>query len=443
MVNVPSPERVVVLDTETTGLSPAARIVEIAVIEVEPRTGRLGPAVHHLINPQTPIPAMATRIHGICNADVRNQPTFGAIAGELSGFLRGATLAIQNARFDRRVLDAELARSGQPPLESLGVRIVDTLEVSRDLFPLLPKHSLDAICDRVAVDRAGRAVHHGALVDAQLLAETLPKFAREYDAWCALAEAGCARGLDSFERDLRAPLTDLLDSPSATTPEYADRALSRIAAAQSWLRRWDDWFVARAEALVGADGWCCKHFSARWTSSQSASWKDAASAYLSAGDLDAFRSESSTRVLTPHPDGAETEALSALDADLTADNIVNSTACIARAAVLLRTTRDTLDTVRAESARHPTAPRGRRVHAPQRDVAAVEASLRGLQSRSRHARPRSRCRAVHDDPPPHPHRGTRTPPPARRCSAKNPPLERLGGAWARGGAVTLTALPSR
>jgi DNA polymerase III epsilon subunit-like protein len=84
MVNMPSAERVVVLDTETTGLSASDRIVEIAAIEVEPRTGRLGPAVHRRVNPGKPIPRAATRIHGIRDADVRDEPPFAALAGEFS-----------------------------------------------------------------------------------------------------------------------------------------------------------------------------------------------------------------------------------------------------------------------------------------------------------------------------------------------------------------------
>jgi DNA polymerase III epsilon subunit len=388
MVNMPSAERVVVLDTETTGLSTSDRIVEIAAIEVEPRTGRLGPAVHRRVNPCKAIPRAATRIHGIRDADVRDEPPFAALAGELSGFLRGSILAIQNARFDRRVLDAELARSGQPSLADLNVRIVDTVEVSRSLFPLRAKHSLDAICDRIAVDRGDRAEHHGALVDARLLAATLPKFAREYDAWCALAEADCASAVDGFERDFRATVSNAVDWTYATTPERADRALSRIAAAQSWLRSWEDCFAARAQTLVGDDGWCCKHYAARWTSSKNISWKNAANAYLSPTDLDAFRTESASAVLTPRPDGAVTKALSALDAALSAPAIADSMACVARAVVLIRAREATLDGARAAlraallqyveagyTLRHATL--RHLTHAPVAYRAAVDALVRG------------------------------------------------------------------
>jgi hypothetical protein len=230
----------------------------------------------------------------------------------------------------------------------LNVRIVDTVEVSRSLFPLRAKHSLDAICDRIAVDRADRAEHHGALVDARLLAATLPKFAREYDDWCALAEADCAKALDGFERALHTTISDAVDWTCATTPERADCALARIAAAQSWMRRWEECFAACAGTLVGDDGWCCKHYAARWTSSQNISWKDAANAHLSPADLDAFTTESASSVLTPRPDGAVAKALSALDAALSAPAIAGSTACVARAAVLLRATQAPLDAARAE-----------------------------------------------------------------------------------------------
>ena len=87
MINAASLERVVVLDTETTGLSKSDRIVELAAIEVEPRTGRIGPTVHRRVNPGKPIPRAATRIHGIRDADVRDEPSFGALACMVGGLI--------------------------------------------------------------------------------------------------------------------------------------------------------------------------------------------------------------------------------------------------------------------------------------------------------------------------------------------------------------------
>ena len=160
-----------------------------------------------------------------------------ALAGELSGFLRGSILAIQNARFDRRVLDAELARSGQPSLADLNVRIVDTLEVSRSLFPLRAKHSLDAICDRVAIDRADRAEHHGALVDARLLAATLPNSPASTTPG-ARSPKPTARALSTASSAICTPRSATCSTRCIRRHPSARTMLSRIAAAQCSLRRW-------------------------------------------------------------------------------------------------------------------------------------------------------------------------------------------------------------
>ncbi|MBV9103382.1 MAG: DNA polymerase III subunit epsilon, partial [Candidatus Eremiobacteraeota bacterium] len=128
------PARVVVLDTETTGLSNSSRIVELAALEVEPLSGRVLRRLHHLVNPGMPIPAAATKIHGLRNTDVANKPVFAEIAQELADFVRGATIAAQNATFDRRMLESELLGAGQPSLSDLGVRVVDTVAMSRGLF---------------------------------------------------------------------------------------------------------------------------------------------------------------------------------------------------------------------------------------------------------------------------------------------------------------------
>src|ERR1700722_1722379 len=179
--------RAVVLDTETTGLSAAARIVEFAALEVHPRTGAMGGRLHAIIDPEMPIPAVVTRIHGIRDCDVVGRPTFRALADEICAFISGATVIAQNASFDKRMLELELARAGRPTIATLGVSLVDTLAAARGLFPLLPRHSLDGICDHVGVDRAARQ-RHGALLDAELVAQALPGMARAYDAWLSASD---------------------------------------------------------------------------------------------------------------------------------------------------------------------------------------------------------------------------------------------------------------
>ncbi|MBI1363883.1 MAG: DNA polymerase III subunit epsilon [Proteobacteria bacterium] len=159
--------RELVLDTETTGLDPKEghRIVEIGAVEVINRvpTGR---TFHHYINPERDIDAESTRIHGITNEKVRGMPTFAQIADDFLAFADGAGLVIHNAPFDMGFLNYELDRIGKPPLEN---EVVDTIPMARKRFPGA-QVNLDALCRRFEVDLSAR-IYHGALLDAQLLAE--------------------------------------------------------------------------------------------------------------------------------------------------------------------------------------------------------------------------------------------------------------------------------
>lgn len=160
--------REIALDTETTGLDPAEghRIVEIGAVELVnhlPTERRF----HRYLDPERDMPAEAEAIHGISAAMLAGQPVFAAVAAEFLDFLGDARLVIHNAAFDLRFLNAELARAGRPPLGP--DRVVDTLEIARRRFPGA-QASLDALCRRFGVDTSRRA-KHGALIDAEILAE--------------------------------------------------------------------------------------------------------------------------------------------------------------------------------------------------------------------------------------------------------------------------------
>jgi DNA polymerase-3 subunit epsilon len=159
--------REIVLDTETTGLDPKEghRIVEVGAVELIGRvpTGR---SFHHFINPERDIDAESTRIHGITNEKVRGMPTFGQIADDFMAFVDGAALVIHNAAFDMGFLNHELGLLGREPLTN---EVVDTIPLARGRFPGA-QVNLDALCRRFDIDRSAR-VFHGALLDAQLLAE--------------------------------------------------------------------------------------------------------------------------------------------------------------------------------------------------------------------------------------------------------------------------------
>lgn len=159
-------KRVIVLDTETTGLSPADgdRIVEIGCIELVRM--RKGETRQWYINPERDIPAEATRVHGITNERVAREPRFSAMVDDFLTFIADDTLVIHNAAFDRGFLNAELQLLNRNILDS--ARIVDTMLMARRRFPGAPA-SLDALCRRFKIDNSHRTLH-GALLDADLLA---------------------------------------------------------------------------------------------------------------------------------------------------------------------------------------------------------------------------------------------------------------------------------
>ena len=162
--------RQIVLDTETTGLSPLQghRIIEIGCIEIINRrpTGR---EYHRFVNPERDIDEGAERVHGISREELEGHPRFAEIADELLAFIRGAELVIHNADFDVGFLEHELSLMKHlQPLISQHARILDTLTLAREMHPG-QRNSLDALCKRYSIDSSRREVH-GALIDAELLA---------------------------------------------------------------------------------------------------------------------------------------------------------------------------------------------------------------------------------------------------------------------------------
>ncbi len=160
--------REIVLDTETTGLDPTAghRVVEIACLELINRVPS-GRRYQTYIDPQRDMPEEAFRIHGLSTEFLSTQPCFTDVAEDFIAFLGDGDLVIHNAEFDLKFLNAELALIGRPPLD--GFTIIDTVALARRKFPGAPA-SLDALCRRFGVDNSARELH-GALLDAQLLAE--------------------------------------------------------------------------------------------------------------------------------------------------------------------------------------------------------------------------------------------------------------------------------
>jgi DNA polymerase-3 subunit epsilon len=160
--------REIVLDTETTGLSPADgdRIVEIGCLELVNHVPT-GESFHRYVNPQRAMPSAAQDVHGLSDEFLADKPLFEAVVDDFLAFVADAPLVIHNASFDLGFLNAELTRLGHGVIPA--DRAVDTVSMARRKFPGAPA-SLDALCRRFGIDNSARTLH-GALLDAELLAE--------------------------------------------------------------------------------------------------------------------------------------------------------------------------------------------------------------------------------------------------------------------------------
>jgi DNA polymerase III subunit epsilon len=160
--------REIVFDTETTGLNPLGgdRLVEIGCLELVNRV-ETGRTFHAYFNPGRPMPSEAQAVHGLSDAFLADKPFFDELCEDLLEFIGDSPLVAHNASFDFGFLNYELGQCGRPTVCT--TRMVDTLAIARTRHPGA-KHSLDALCTRFGVDRSLR-VKHGALIDAQLLAQ--------------------------------------------------------------------------------------------------------------------------------------------------------------------------------------------------------------------------------------------------------------------------------
>jgi DNA polymerase III subunit epsilon len=205
------PMRRIVLDTETTGLAPAEghRIIEVACLELDGRrpTGR---HFHRYMNPERDIDLAATQVHGMTAEDLADKPRFADIAEELLEFIAGAELLIHNAPFDVAFLDAELTRAGRPAVGSI-CTVTDTLLMAREMHPG-KKNSLNALCERYAIDHSQRTLH-GALLDAQLLADVWLAMTRGQETLDITPAGAPAVALAAHEAPLRARMEVI--APSA------------------------------------------------------------------------------------------------------------------------------------------------------------------------------------------------------------------------------------
>jgi DNA polymerase-3 subunit epsilon len=195
--------REIVLDTETTGLDPAAghRVVELGCVELMNMVAT-GKTFHVYFNPEMIMPAGAQEIHGLSDEFLADKPLFADMAEAFLEFIGDAQLVIHNATFDIGFLNAELARLDRPKLAN---PYVDTVSMARRKFPG-QRASLDALCERFGIDNSSRT-KHGALLDSELLAEVYLELSggRQRDLGLAPEIAARARVAGGAEIAVRPP----------------------------------------------------------------------------------------------------------------------------------------------------------------------------------------------------------------------------------------------
>jgi len=236
--------RQIFLDTETTGLSPESgdRIIEIGCVEMLNR--RLsGRDLHFYLNPQRRSHEDAVKVHGLTDEFLADKPLFASVVDELLAFVDGAEIIIHNASFDVGFLNEELRRCGREKFSTHVTGITDTLLMAREMFPG-KANSLDALCRRLEVDNSNRTLH-GALIDANLLAEVYIRLTRGQDSLVMdmTEEAGRGAGALGGPIDLSVFVLPVL---AATDSELADheRVLGEIDKASGGKTIW------RAQAQI-------------------------------------------------------------------------------------------------------------------------------------------------------------------------------------------------
>ncbi len=218
--------RQLIIDTETTGLNPQQghRIIEFAALEVVDRRAT-GNSIHYRVDPERDIDPGATEVHGMTWEDLKGQPKFRDVAAEFAAFAAGAQWVIHNAPFDLAFLDAEFALARMHPCAEIHAGVVDTLALAREMFPG-KRNNLDALCERFGISNAQRTLH-GALLDAELLAEVYLAMTRGQDALtidiaapAGLADAAAAAA-GALSPGHRAPLR-VIEPTDAELAAHAD-----------------------------------------------------------------------------------------------------------------------------------------------------------------------------------------------------------------------------
>jgi DNA polymerase III subunit epsilon len=226
--------REIVFDTETTGLDPLQghRLVEIGCVELVNRFPS-GRSFHRYFNPERDMPAEAFAVHGLSVEFLKDKPRFGEIAEELAAFIEDAPLVAHNALFDLSFLNAELERCAKPIVGR--DRLVDTLMLARRRHPAGPNR-LDDLCLRYGIDNS-RRTKHGALLDAELLAEVYIELVGGRQASLILVDTGARSRASAGRRNVAAPPRPIPITPRLSEAELAAHAafVARIGDKAIWL----------------------------------------------------------------------------------------------------------------------------------------------------------------------------------------------------------------
>lgn len=239
--------RQIVLDTETTGLNARMgdRIIEIACVEMINR--RLtGKHFHRYVNPGRAVEEGALKVHGITDEFLADKPPFAEVVDDFLEYVRDAELIIHNAAFDVEFLNMELGKLKRDALDGCVAGVIDTLRQARELHPG-KKNSLDALCERYAIDNAHRTLH-GALLDAELLAEVYLAMTRGQESF--------AIGLEMPSETDTAGATPLRPRPVLIVLPASDEEIQAHLAVLAAITKeskgacvWE--FEAQAEAAAG------------------------------------------------------------------------------------------------------------------------------------------------------------------------------------------------
>lgn len=221
--------RYVFLDTETTGLNPALghRIVEIAAVEVYNRrlTGR---HFHYYLNPGRESDEGALRVHGLTQEFLHDKPVFQEIYSEFVAFIKDAEIFIHNAPFDMGFINYELDLIRHEPMQNYCLQVIDTLLLAKELHPG-KRNNLDALCERYQIDNSHRTLH-GALLDAELLAEVYLAMTRGQESLLIEADAPVSRQANNLMMDGRKNLSLIIQPATSAELELHDQLIERINA---------------------------------------------------------------------------------------------------------------------------------------------------------------------------------------------------------------------